>query len=84
MKNRPKRVKEDSIFFYLAHCTIPLSFSSCRTPSLCRIPLIPFSFNLEYLKSDKTFQIRGSIRACIVKSMYTNCIVKRYDIKKYF
>lgn len=84
MKNRVKRVKEDSIFFYLAHCTIPLSFSS-RCTSLCRIrtPLI-FFFNLEYLRSDKTFQTRGSIRACILKPMYTNCIIKCYDIKKYF
>lgn len=41
-------------------------------------------FNLEYFRSDKTFQTRGSIRACILKPMYTNCIIKRYDIKKYF
>lgn len=85
MKNRMKRVKEDSIVFYLAHT---VQFPSHSLPAVLLFVVYSYTFNilfnLEYLRSDKTFQIRGSIRACILKPMYTNCIIKCYDIKKYF
>lgn len=76
--------KSEGGFEFLLPCSLYNSPLILFLPylSFCRIPLIPFSFNLEYFKSDKTFQTRGSIRACILKPMYTNCIVKHYDIKK--
>lgn len=83
MKNRAKRVKEEIQFsFTLLTVQFP-SHSLLVVPlSLCRIPLIPFSFNLEYFKSVKTFQNKGKYTSMHIKANVYKLYCKTLRHKK--